>query len=175
MPPEQAKKPSESEVYALVVGKIIATLRAQKEWSQEDLARRVGLTQSTLSRIERGQAHPDPFTFKKFAEVFGMGVEEFHARVNEAMEATKRATQGATKRTSDASPWWEVAIGIAGIVGLVGLVSFAVAAILEEQKPDEPEEPEASPPGSSSQSPDPRSPGGAGASEAGPSARQRSS
>ncbi|WP_170115649.1 helix-turn-helix domain-containing protein [Melittangium boletus] len=155
-----------------MVGKIIATLRVQKEWSQEELARRVGLTQSTLSRIERGQAHPDPFTFKKFAEVFGMGVEEFHTRVNEAMEATKRATQGATKKASDSSPWWEVAIGVAGIVGLVGLVSFAVAAILEEQKPDESD---ATPPDASPQPPGPKTPGGAGAAGTAASGRPRSS
>ncbi|WP_375771235.1 helix-turn-helix domain-containing protein [Archangium gephyra] len=158
MSPGQAKKPSESEVYALVLGKIIATLREQRQWTQEQLATRVGVTQSTLSRIERGQAHPDPFTFKKFAEVFGLSVDELHKRVEAAMEATKRATQGVTEKATGSTPWWEVALGLAGIVGLIGLVSFAVAAILEEQKPTEPEEPEPAPPKAGPEEPSPAPP-----------------
>ncbi len=135
------KTPSESAVYDLVLGKIIAALREQRGWTQDELATRVGVTQSTLSRIERGQAHPDPYTFRKFAEIFGLRVEELHGRVDEAMAATKRATQGVTDKAASA-PWWEVAVGLAGFVGLVGLVTFAVAAILEDDKSSEPGKPE---------------------------------
>lgn len=141
MNPGQVKKPTESAVYDLVLGKIIATLREQRGWTQGELAARVGVTQSTLSRIERGQASPDPYTFRKFAEVFDLGVEEFNRRVDEAMDATKRATQGVTEKAGGSTPWWEVAVGVAGVVGLVGLVTFAVAAILDEEKPPAPDRP----------------------------------
>jgi putative transcriptional regulator len=54
----------------------LRVLRAQKEWSQEDLATRVGVTRQTINAIETGKYDPSLPLAIKIAHLFGMHVED---------------------------------------------------------------------------------------------------
>jgi transcriptional regulator with XRE-family HTH domain len=127
----------EAYVYALVLGRVIAGLRERKKISQGELAERVGITQPTLSRIERGQGQPDAFTLTKIADVLGVSVGELMAYVEKSLARTEHATRSALGTTGQdrkgTRDWWETAITVAGAAGLAGLVAFSVAAALKEK------------------------------------------
>ena len=120
-----------ARLYALVLGKLIAHYRRQGSWSQERLAAAVGITQPTLSRIERGVSQPDFFTMREFERVFGLDPGELAILAEKALEQARRAAMpGVEARSPEGgAPWWGIALGIAGFAGLVG---FAVAALLED-------------------------------------------
>lgn len=121
----------ESQVYALVLGMLIMRLREKRALTQAQLAERIGVTQSTLSRIERGQVQPEPFVIKQLAAAFEMTTGEFDEHVDEAYKRTQRAASDTVKEGGK-QPWWQVALQVAGIAGLAGLVAFAVAAVLND-------------------------------------------
>jgi len=51
-------------------------LRAQRNWSQGDLAERLDVSRQTVNSLERGKYDPSlPLAFK-IARVFGMPIEE---------------------------------------------------------------------------------------------------
>lgn len=54
----------------------IAALRALKRWTQEELARRLGVATQTVYRWEAGRRGPDEDTLVKLAEVFGCAIGE---------------------------------------------------------------------------------------------------
>lgn len=126
----------ESQVYALVLGMLIMRLREKRQLTQAQLADRIGVTQSTLSRIERGQVQPEPFVLKQIATAFEMTTGEFDEHVDEAYKRTQRAASD-TVREAGKQPWWQVALQVAGIAGLAGLVAFAVAAVLNDLEADQ--------------------------------------
>ncbi|MEM9190139.1 MAG: helix-turn-helix transcriptional regulator [Myxococcota bacterium] len=125
----------EGEVYGLVLGRVIASLRERAGQSQAALAKAVGLTQPTLSRIERGQAPADGFTLRKIARAFGLNAAQLHELVDEALRRTEQAAEGAVGGGSEVS-WWRHALAVAGVAGLGGLVAFAVAAALDDKSKD---------------------------------------
>jgi putative transcriptional regulator len=54
----------------------LRVLRAEKEWSQAELAAQVGVARGTINAIETGKYDPSlPLAFK-IARVFGKAVEE---------------------------------------------------------------------------------------------------
>jgi len=54
----------------------LRVLRAEKEWSQAELAAHVGVARGTINAIETGKYDPSlPLAFK-IARVFGQTVEE---------------------------------------------------------------------------------------------------
>lgn len=55
------------------VGELLREVRSQHNVKQEDLAQRVGITQETISRYERGKATP---TVEKLATLLGALHEE---------------------------------------------------------------------------------------------------
>ena len=116
----------ESQVYDLVLGQVVMRLRERHGFTQGQLAEQVGLTQTTLSRIERGQARPDPFVLRRIAETFGMTGAAFSQSVDSAFQRTQQAAQSTVHTEADQS-WWVVALGVAGFAGLLGLSAFAVA------------------------------------------------
>lgn len=121
---------NESEIYALVLGRTLASLREQRGWTQGDLASRVGITQSNLSRIERGQAQPDAYTQRQLAEAFGMSASALTHLVDSGFERARQAAAAASQKCDDDEPWWKVALKVAGGVGLAGIVAFAVGAAI---------------------------------------------
>ncbi len=56
--------------------KTIRQLREERDWSQELLARRLGVGQGTVSNWERGLKVPQPRTRLRLAELFGVRPEE---------------------------------------------------------------------------------------------------
>jgi transcriptional regulator with XRE-family HTH domain len=123
----------EAYVYGLVLGRVLASLRERRGMSQGELAAKVGITQSTLSRMERGQGQPDAFTMRKLAEALGVSVGDLNAWVDKALERSRQATLGAIGESPrpEEKPWWQAALKVAGAAGLAGLVAFAVSAALD--------------------------------------------
>jgi putative transcriptional regulator len=50
--------------------------RAVKDWTQEELARRIGVTRKTVNTIENGVYVPSTVLALKMARVFGVTVED---------------------------------------------------------------------------------------------------
>ncbi len=55
--------------------KTIRQLRQARGWTQEDLARRLGVTQGGVSTWERGRGTPWPKYQQRLADLFGVPVE----------------------------------------------------------------------------------------------------
>jgi putative transcriptional regulator len=54
----------------------LRTLRAERDWTQEDLASRLGVSRQTVNAIETGRYDPSlPLAFR-IGEVFGLKIEE---------------------------------------------------------------------------------------------------
>lgn len=54
----------------------LRVLRAEREWSQADLAERLGVSRQTINAIETGKYDPSlPLAFK-IARLFGRAIEE---------------------------------------------------------------------------------------------------
>ncbi len=49
--------------------------RAKKNWTQEDLARQIGISRQSINSIETGKFIPSTVLALKMAEVFGVTVE----------------------------------------------------------------------------------------------------
>ena len=127
----------ESKVYALVLGKVIAALRERGRMSQAELAARIGVGQSSLSRFETGTSLPDAFVFRRLAQAFGMTVGQLQAVVDRAYAQTRQTAQQAAPAPSGEAQWWQAALGVAGLVGLAALAAFAVAAAVSQVEEDD--------------------------------------
>ncbi|WNO53258.1 helix-turn-helix transcriptional regulator [Stakelama saccharophila] len=62
----------------------LRVLRAEREWSQQDLAARLEVSRQSVNAIEKGRYDPSlPLAFK-IADIFGLAIEEVF--VNPARE-----------------------------------------------------------------------------------------
>ncbi|MCL4673116.1 MAG: helix-turn-helix transcriptional regulator [Sphingomonadaceae bacterium] len=62
----------------------LRVLRAEREWSQQDLAERLGVSRQSVNAIETGRYDPSlPLAFR-IAEVFGLPIEAIFQRDSEA-------------------------------------------------------------------------------------------
>jgi len=68
---------------ALGLGKLIREARLRNGLTQTDLAKRVGLTQTAISEIERGLYAPNSLLLGRIARELGLSMEE----VMKALEA----------------------------------------------------------------------------------------
>jgi transcriptional regulator with XRE-family HTH domain len=123
----------EADVYALVIGAVVSQLRESRGWTQKDLSEKVGTTQPTLSRIERGRGKPDAYMIRSLARAFGMSPARLNNVVEDAYARTADAARRTTRRERN-TPWWKVALMVAGAAGLAGLAAFAVSAALAEDR-----------------------------------------
>ena len=57
-------------------GERIRELRADENWSQEELADRTGFHRTYIGMIERGERNPSLKNIKKFADAFGVSLSE---------------------------------------------------------------------------------------------------
>lgn len=57
-------------------GALIADLRRQKNWTQSDLAQKLGVTDKAVSRWETGRGFPDVSLLKPLSEMLGATVNE---------------------------------------------------------------------------------------------------
>ena len=54
----------------------LRVLRAEREWSQQDLAERLGVSRQSVNAIETGRYDPSlPLAFR-IADVFGLPIED---------------------------------------------------------------------------------------------------
>ena len=61
----------------------IRVLRAEKEWSQADLAARVSVSRNSINAVENGKFDPSlPLAFR-IADAFGLKIEEVFLRDDE--------------------------------------------------------------------------------------------
>ncbi len=74
-----------------IARKTIRQLREERDWSQEILARRLGVGQGTVSNWERGLKVPQPRTLLRLADLFGVNVEEIE--VGQAVYRCQDASQ----------------------------------------------------------------------------------
>lgn len=123
--------PLDPEVVAL--GKVIARLREDRGLSQADLASKVGISQPTLSRFERGAGKPDALTMKKLAAELGVSVDAVNRRIDEVLDRAKRLSVNVTRGAAQ-DGWWETAVGVLGAIGVVALIVVAVAAVFGGSK-----------------------------------------
>ena len=69
----------------------LRVLRAERHWSQADLAERLGVSRQTVNALETGKYDPSlPLAFK-IARVFGRTVEAIFQPEEETAQATGRA------------------------------------------------------------------------------------
>jgi putative transcriptional regulator len=54
----------------------IKVLRAERDWTQEQLAERVGVTRKTINTVERGVFVPSTLLALRLARAFGVAVEQ---------------------------------------------------------------------------------------------------
>lgn len=58
----------------------LKVLRAERDWSQQDLAERLGVSRQSVNAIEKGRYDPSlPLAFA-IADVFGLAIEEIFSR-----------------------------------------------------------------------------------------------
>lgn len=120
------------QVYGLVMGQVVSTLRSRAGLTQQELAARCEVGQATISRIERGTLVPDVLLTGRLASALGVSRAELLAYVDDGVQRTQEAAEGALggQAGSGAKPWWAAALAVAGVAGLAGLAIFAVAAAL---------------------------------------------
>jgi transcriptional regulator with XRE-family HTH domain len=101
----------------------------------------LGISQPTLSRIERGMGRIDALTIRRLADSRGVTVDHLHGQIDSALARAENAVRltSPSKKEEEELSWCEVGVGIAGVLGLAGLLGYAVAAVLsEEEKPPKP-------------------------------------
>jgi putative transcriptional regulator len=63
----------------------IRVLRAERQWSQADLAERVSVSRNSINSIENGKFDPSlPLAFR-IADAFGLSIEDVFQRDEEVM------------------------------------------------------------------------------------------
>ena len=118
-------------VYKLVFGKVVAELRKRAGMGQDDFADEIGVSQPTLSRIERGKVLPDALVYKRIAEAVGMTVGDLDVTVDQALARAGLAAQGMTDKKSSGDNVLAGVLGALGVAAVGGLGAFAVAALLD--------------------------------------------
>ena len=71
------------------VGKFIASLRKEREMTQQDLAFLLGVDKTTVSKWENGRGFPDVPQFPRLAQEFGVSVDELMNGERSEGERTK--------------------------------------------------------------------------------------
>jgi putative transcriptional regulator len=70
----------------------LRVLRAERAWSQADLAERIGVSRQTINAIEVGKYDPSlPLAFK-LARVFGVSIENMFFDDDTSNDASHRET-----------------------------------------------------------------------------------
>lgn len=127
-------KDRSAELHAVVVGKVIARLRNRVGIGQVALSRRVGITQPTMSRLERGHASPDPFVLRSLAGALCVRPAVLCQLIEDSYQCFQETVARLVPRGAQVSA--------SSIADLAGVASLAVAKVLTaaaipEGKPDE--------------------------------------
>lgn len=125
---------TESNAIAVVVGQVIIARRKLHRLSQKDLAGQIGVAQSTLSRIERGEVQPDYSMLRGLASAFEVGPDGFVREIEQAIERSKQAARSTSAGPRDEGEWWSGVVAMAGLPGLIAVIAFAVAALSKSER-----------------------------------------
>ena len=68
-------KPENKEVVIVTMGEKLLKLRKARQWSQEELAERIGVTRQAVSRWESGSAKPDADKIVAICDLFGVSAD----------------------------------------------------------------------------------------------------
>ena len=60
-----------TKTYNQVIGETVEQMRLEKGWTQEELADKIGSSQSAIHRIEKGRQNVSLETIKRLSEAFG--------------------------------------------------------------------------------------------------------
>jgi DNA-binding XRE family transcriptional regulator len=71
--PERAK--FDEEAYAFYTGQILLEARKEAKVTQQELAKRINVTKSYISRVENGAINPSVGTFYRIINALGLRVE----------------------------------------------------------------------------------------------------
>jgi len=115
----------ERRAYAAVAGQMILQLRNARRLSQEGLAKKAQLSQSSLSRFENGQTLPDAYELRMLAAALDHPPHRFLEKIEQAFARTREAAMKVTTGTL----WPEVAAGV-----ITGLAMVGVATTLAESE-----------------------------------------
>ncbi len=73
-----------TKTYQEVIGETIETMRTEKGWTQEELAREVGSSQSAIHRIEKGRQNISLEMVKKISEALGNQILSINDSVSQS-------------------------------------------------------------------------------------------
>ncbi len=82
----------------MAYGERIAILRKKRNLTQEELAKRIGITRAALSHYEKDRREPDYETLQKFADFFDVKIDYLLGRTNDPSPLGK---QSASKKEYD--------------------------------------------------------------------------
>lgn len=71
------------------IGKVIKTLRKQKNLTQDELAEKIDISPNYLSKVERGISILNAETFLKMATVLSFSLEDFGINTNNKTDIEK--------------------------------------------------------------------------------------
>lgn len=92
----------------LLVGQKIRQIRKSRKWTQSDLASRIGVTQSDLSRMENGEYKVGLDTLFRILQVFEMTMGRFFEEPADAPEASHEEAAFATEEERLMADWSEL-------------------------------------------------------------------
>ena len=99
---EKRNRKDKEQTSSRTLGDRIRELRTKNNWTQADLAERIGVTQQSVGNWEKGKRMPDATAFLALCEQFNIDKEEFSQLVVNATEdRLERLRTGATDGFSD--------------------------------------------------------------------------
>jgi transcriptional regulator with XRE-family HTH domain len=113
--------------YPAVVGRILVKLRQGRGLEQKDLAQRIGLAQSTWSRIERGESAFTMEQLAKAANVMETTPSSILAQADEAAEALREKGMIVSNERSRSA----AKVGLALVVGAA--LGLLIATVLKNK------------------------------------------
>lgn len=72
------------------IGKVIQSLRRERGWRQEDVAKRINVTKQALSLYERGQRQPSYETLEALADAFNVPIGTLISEEDRSRELSKQ-------------------------------------------------------------------------------------
>lgn len=72
-----AKEFLQNQVGNLTFGSVLKSNRLGMQWTQQELAEKIGVTKASISQFESGKNFPAPKTMKKIASTFELSIDSF--------------------------------------------------------------------------------------------------
>ena len=127
-------KISPATTYSAVIGRVIANLRKRRGMDQGEASKKSGISRSSWSRLENGDAIPDALQLTKIAEALGTSSAEIIREADEAREYLKRQGIKVEMNTKPKS----FRGGVFALIGVAALGAIMMAkANADEDKEDE--------------------------------------